>query len=112
MYAESIRAYRLKCRMSQQALADELGVSAVAVSKWERGQTQPGIQALTRMADIFGVTVDDLVGRTPSAAAPEEDNVRVMTRAFRQLTAEAVIQRAFVAVELLALLRDKLDACQ
>lgn len=96
MYAESIRAYRLKCHMSQQALADELGVSAVAVSKWERGQTQPGIQALTRMADIFGVTVDDLVGRTPSAAAPEEDNVRVMTRAFRQLSAEE--QEKFLAV--------------
>ena len=96
MYAESIRAYRLKCRMSQQTLADELGVSAVAVSKWERGQTQPGIQALTRMADIFGVTVDDLVGREPSTAAPEEDNVRVMTRAFRQLTAEE--QEKFLAV--------------
>jgi transcriptional regulator with XRE-family HTH domain len=96
MYADSIRAYRLKHRMSQQALADELGVSAVAVSKWERGQTQPGIQALTRMADIFGVTVDDLVGREPPVAAPEEDNVRVMTRAFRQLTAEE--QEKFLAV--------------
>ena len=95
MYADSIREFRVRQGMSQQELAEELGVSSVAVSKWERGQTQPGIQALTQMADIFGVTVDDLIGREPPVA-PGEDNVRVMTRAFRQLTAEE--QEKFLAV--------------
>ena len=60
MYAERIRALRLSVGLSQQELGRRLGVSAVAVGKWERGQTQPDIPSLTRMADIFGTTIDDL----------------------------------------------------
>lgn len=95
MYAERIRALRLRAGMSQQELGASLGVSAVAVGKWERGQTQPDIHSLTRMADIFGTTIDDLCDHAPRCQE-EEPNIRIMTRAFRQLTAEE--QEKFLAV--------------
>ncbi len=95
MYADAIRKYRLQCGLSQFALGAKLGVSSVSVSKWERGQTQPDIHALTQMADIFGVTVDELVGH--EAALPGENpNIHLMTRAFRQLTPDE--QEKYIAV--------------
>lgn len=95
MYAERIRALRLSAGLSQQELGRRLGVSAVAVGKWERGQTQPDIPSLTRMADIFGTTIDDLCDH--AAAAPQESpNIQLMTRAFRQLTPQE--QEKYLAV--------------
>jgi len=86
MYADRIREFRLKANMSQQALGALLGVSAVAVGKWERGQTQPDIVALTRMADLFGTTIDELCDHEVPEPPVVEDDVHIMTRAFRQLT--------------------------
>ena len=98
MYAERIRALRQRAGLSQQELGSRLGVSAVAVGKWERGQTQPDIRTLTRMADIFGTTIDDLCDHEVSAAAasPADGNIQVMTRAFRQLTPDE--QEKYIAV--------------
>lgn len=96
MYAERIRALRLSAGLSQQELGRQLGVSAVAVGKWERGQTQPDIHSLTRMADIFGTTIDDLCDHAVPPTGQESPNVQVMARAFRQLTKEE--QDKFIAV--------------
>lgn len=97
MYADRIRALRQQAGLSQQALGQQLGVSAVAVGKWERGQTQPDIHALARMADIFGTTIDDLCGHESLHIKEEpEGNIHVMTRAFRQLTQDE--QEKYIAV--------------
>ena len=95
VYAERIRALRLRAGLSQQELGQRLGISAVAVGKWERGQTQPDIRSLTAMADIFGTTIDDLCDH-PVPPQAEEGSIRVMTRAFRQLTPEE--QEKYIAV--------------
>ena len=95
MYADRIRELRLRAHMSQQELGQQLGVSAVAVGKWERGQTQPDIATLTRLADIFHTTIDDLCGHSAPAPA-EEGSIHVMTRAFRQLTPDE--QEKYLAV--------------
>lgn len=97
MYAERIRALRQRAGLSQQELGSRLGVSAVAVGKWERGQTQPDIRSLTIMADLFGTTIDDLCDHdVPSGAGEENGSIQVMTRAFRQLTPEE--QEKYIAV--------------
>ena len=49
--------------MTQEALANELGVSNQAVSKWEANQSCPDIQLLPQIADIFEITLDSLFGR-------------------------------------------------
>lgn len=47
--------------MTQQELADRLGVTDKAVSKWETGEAFPETAQLVPLSDIFGVTVDDLL---------------------------------------------------
>lgn len=49
--------------MKQAQLAELLNTSQRNVSYWENGETQPDIDTLIRIADIFDVTLDELVGR-------------------------------------------------
>lgn len=50
--------------MSQETLAERLGVSRQAVSKWELNDSAPELDKLLAMADLFGCTTDDLLGRS------------------------------------------------
>ena len=54
-------ALRKEKGMTQEELAEKLGVSPQAVSKWENGQSCPDISLLPRLAAIFGVTTDLLL---------------------------------------------------
>lgn len=58
---EKIFYLRKKEGYSQEALAEKLGVSRQAVSKWENGDADPEISKLKLMADVFGVTTDWLL---------------------------------------------------
>lgn len=49
--------------MTQDALAQLLGVTNQAVSKWESDQSCPDVMLLPKLADIFGITMDELFGR-------------------------------------------------
>ena len=57
----NITALRKKHGMTQLALAERLGVTDKAVSRWENGQGYPDISLFPRLADIFGVTIDFLM---------------------------------------------------
>lgn len=57
----TLREYRRKKNVTQEQLADHLGISAQAVSKWERGEGLPDISLLPAIALYFGVTIDDLL---------------------------------------------------
>lgn len=63
--AENLVSYRREKGMSQEELAERLGISRQAVSKWERGESQPDMGNLIALADVYGVTIDDIV--RPSA---------------------------------------------
>ena len=68
-----IAALRKERNLTQQGLADRLGVTNKAVSKWERGDGLPDISLMTGLADVLGVTVDDLLrGQRSTAEASEE----------------------------------------
>ena len=54
---------RKQNNITQEELAAELGVTAAAVSKWENSYTLPDILMLCALADYFGVTTDELLGR-------------------------------------------------
>ena len=61
----NILSLRKQKNITQDALAAELGVTAAAVSKWEKGYTLPDILMLCALADYFDVTTDELLGRDP-----------------------------------------------
>ncbi len=58
-----ITLHRKRLGMTQDKLAEQLGVTAQAVSKWENDQSCPDITMLPRLADLFGITTDELLGR-------------------------------------------------
>jgi len=53
--------------LTQEQLAEKLGITAQAVSKWENDISCPDISILPKLADIFGVTIDELLGREAPA---------------------------------------------
>ena len=63
--------YRRALGLTQEALAQQLGVTNQAVSKWESGQSCPDIALLPKLADLFGITIDELFGREAPKTAPE-----------------------------------------
>jgi len=60
---ETIAVLRKKHNMTQEALASEIGVSAQSVSKWESNTNMPDIRLMPAIADVFGVSIDELYGR-------------------------------------------------
>lgn len=61
MFAENLIQLRKINHMSQDELADQIGVSRQTLSKYETGESLPDIERCKRLADVFGVTVDDLI---------------------------------------------------
>ena len=53
--------HRKRLGLTQDQLAEKLGVTAQAVSKWENDQSCPDIATLPKLAQIFGITVDELL---------------------------------------------------
>ena len=69
-FAEIIVRYRRELGLTQEGLAQRLGVTNQAVSKWESGQSCPDIALLPQLADLFGITLDELFGREAPKAEP------------------------------------------
>lgn len=62
-FGNKIYELRKARNITQEAIAAELGVTAAAVSKWEKGVTMPDLLMLCALADYFEVTTDELLGR-------------------------------------------------
>ena len=57
----NIVSYRKRAHMTQAALAEKLNYTDKAVSKWERGESVPDVMTLVQLAELFGVSVNDLL---------------------------------------------------
>ncbi|RCX22706.1 DNA-binding XRE family transcriptional regulator [Fontibacillus phaseoli] len=65
-FADKLQSYRKQKGLSQENLAEVVGVSRQAVSKWESGQSYPEMDKMIAISELFHVTVDHLVKDTPS----------------------------------------------
>lgn len=64
--SESLKRWRKARGLTQQKLAEKAGVSLIVVTKVEQGFTKdPVMSSLVKLADVLGVTIDELIGRTP-----------------------------------------------
>lgn len=71
-----IIAHRKRLGMTQDRLAEQLGVTAQAVSKWENDQSCPDITMLPKLAEIFGISIDALLGVASQEKVYEAEVVR------------------------------------
>lgn len=71
MLGQTLRRLREERNLTQTELADLLGVAPSFISLLERGERQPSVETLARLAGIFGVSYDDLLGApiVPTAKA-------------------------------------------
>lgn len=61
MLSERIYKFRRKSGLSQEQLAEKIGVSRQAISKWESGTSTPELEKLLALSECFHITLDDLV---------------------------------------------------
>ncbi len=69
MFSENIVRLRKINQMTQEDIAEAVGVSRQAVAKWESGETIPDLEKCKLLAEFFGVSLDDLANYEP------EDNM-------------------------------------
>ena len=108
---ERLTALRKEKGLSQLELAEALGVSRQAVSRWEVGASAPGMENLLALSRLYGVPLDELVGGPARAAEPEaEPNARAaelvcarrLNRALAAALAAVLLAAALLAAVLLA----------
>lgn len=99
LFGPRLRALRKKAGMTQQAVADRMRIHRTTYTKYETGVVTPDQQGLVSLAELFGVTVDFLLGREePQTVLVLEDKddapitltlpEKLLLQTFRQLDAE------------------------
>ncbi|MBO4894854.1 MAG: helix-turn-helix transcriptional regulator [Clostridia bacterium] len=86
---KNLKSIRTEFKISQQQLADAIGVSQQSVNKYENQDVEPDIDILIKIADFFSVSVDYLIGRTQSrefAASSLSKDEKLILSKFKTLT--------------------------
>ena len=67
MIGENIQYLRKKRSLTQEALAEQVGVSRQTVAKWEAGESAPDLDAAGKLSRVFDVSLDELISLPPDA---------------------------------------------
>lgn len=70
---EVLKEHRVRCKMTQEFVAESLGVSRQAVSKWETGTADPSTSNLLALAKLFGISAEELL-HSVEQEGPEAEN--------------------------------------
>lgn len=63
MLGEKIISERKKCKLSQEDLAEKLGITRQTISNWELNETSPDLKQASKLCDIFNLSLDELTGK-------------------------------------------------
>ena len=96
---QNIRAFRRKNDLTQEALANRLGVTYQSISRWENGTTYPDLELIPAIAETLAVTVDELLGM------PQIEKEKRAAATFDALRRECLKEK-YNADRIVALLRD------
>ena len=94
LLAQKLREFRKKQGLTQEQLAEAMGVTVGAVSKWESGSSTPDISIILELADFFETSVDVLLGYTQQSASLEDSVCRL-----RELRIQKEYEAAFREAE-------------
>ena len=100
-FGENIAALRKELGMTQMEVAAKMGVTDKAVSKWERNLSLPDVALLPKLAELFHVTVDDLMQADSVSSGPFR---RGGLQGILDLVCKAIALAMGVAVTVLTLL--------
>lgn len=104
MLGDKIAELRELRRLTQEELAEKIGITRAALSHYEKNRREPDNATLGRFADFFGVTIDELLGRKKKGEtkdiSPEE-----LTKLFESLPPEE--QKAFLIRHIIPVLGDE-----
>lgn len=107
---QRISALRRSRSMTQQELAERLGISFQAVSSWERGNAMPDIAKLPELARMFSVTVDWLIG-SPDAVADRQVTRAKVQEAAPVVSVDTVEMPAIAPRKVQPILPPQVGAC-
>lgn len=65
MICDTLKQLRLENKLSQKQLADKIGTSQAAIYYWESGKREPRADVISKLANVFGVSVGDIIGELP-----------------------------------------------
>lgn len=114
--AQRIKACRSKAGLSQSELADRLVVDREDVAEWESGQSSPDIEALKRLAGLFGISTSDLLGKDGAVLGARTNRVAVDVQSLEKTggrflakgtKAHTAVRQVFPRAVITPLLREK-----
>lgn len=85
-----IKELRAEFQVTQKELADNIGNTQRNVCNWENGKSEPDCETIVKIANVFGITLDELFGRNPISVewnGPADVDRRIL-RSIRMLNDE------------------------
>lgn len=95
-----IRQLRIAMGLTQRQLGGQIGVSATAVGKWETGEYHPKGRYVTKLAEVLGIDLEELLGESSRSVDVLSDEVQLLA-AFRALSKD----RQLIAIKLVEALK-------
>lgn len=90
LIGENIKRLRRERDLTQEEVANHLGISFQSISKWERGDGYPDITLLPSLANYFDISVDELIGMDEIALSRKYDEINQNWEEKREAAREAL----------------------
>lgn len=87
-FSQIIKNLRKKHNLTQQQLADIVGITATGISYWESGSATPNIETLNKLSNYFGVTVNYLLGAKDKVEKEDNSRTAILFRKTEQVSPE------------------------
>ncbi|MBO7179397.1 MAG: helix-turn-helix transcriptional regulator [Clostridia bacterium] len=91
--ADRLVELRKENKLSQEALSEKLGLSRQAISKWERAEASPDTDNLIALADLYGITLDQLLGNDEVKTEPQPQQAKKSLSA-KQIKGKSNLKKA------------------
>jgi transcriptional regulator with XRE-family HTH domain len=91
-----VQARRKAMKLSQEEIAERVGIAAQFLGRIERGESMPSVPTLRLLSDVLGVSCDELLGKTHASArrglppVPDDPGVRLLIRRIRRAKPQTV----------------------